>query len=89
MSFLFSDEAAVETSLPKCECMDEWHFGDSENCASLTGCTNCDNDPNGPWCMTKELECSNVARNEDGSSQGWFYCDPEGMIYFKIIKTDK
>ena len=48
-----------------------------KSCANQSGCTNCDNDENGSWCISTNKECTTVIRDENGSSKGWFYCDIE------------
>lgn len=52
-----------------CECQASWTS--EEDCSGTqSGCTNCDNDPNGDWCLTVTSPCNEEAEPNDG----WFYC---------------
>jgi len=52
-----------------CICETEWR--DSGFCGDSTqnGCTNCNNEPNGPWCYVSNFDCD----TDEGG--GWSYCD--------------
>ena len=70
--------ASTASSAP-CTCAAAWSSDDfsygsysyeHDPACALTqnGCTNCDNDPIGPWCKTESVPCDEDIGN-------WFYCD--------------
>ena len=54
-----------------CTCQAAWTSPDDgrECSATQAGCTNCDADPNGAWCLVDRQPCAGSEGNGD-----WFYC---------------
>ena len=65
----------------ECVCEDLWDDSEfHDNCGDQRGCTNCDDDPLGSWCVVTNPQCTTVERDEDGTSEYWAYCDPGNSI---------
>ena len=71
MSLLTTTTASVASEA--CQCKESWvnpHSSASEGCKKeQNGCTNCDNDRKGSWCMVSNPNCLT-----DHKKRGWSYC---------------
>jgi hypothetical protein len=67
--------ASTASSAP-CTCAAAWSsLYEADPACALTqnGCTNCDNDPIGPWCIVESAPCDGGLGEVTG--EAWFYCD--------------
>jgi len=67
----------VPGSKNRCECQASWTSRlDGKECKRpQSGCTNCDNDARGGWCLIANPGCAEEEVGKNGQPDGWAYCN--------------